>query len=241
MKSRLLRISSKDRATTSKSKYDINFITNDNDLHQAYRVELKSAIIPNTQYNITSRDNKIDYKIDGVLSSYTLEPGFYSLNDVVTKLNADVALDFSIVQYVSKLEVTDAAALTDFTIEDSSLLRLLGFDDFTNTTLKGIKIRASNFPNLYGLRHIYIGSNVLSNNLSMVTSEKEKYNVFCDIPVKVQHGQIQTEDNNRDTLDFVDFHFKKNISNIDIKLLDENFTPIDLNGAEWVLLFKVYF
>ena len=66
--SRLLRISSKDKSPESPSKYQITYKTNDNDLHQIRRVVLKSAIIPNSQYNIHHNNNTFVF-IEGALSA----------------------------------------------------------------------------------------------------------------------------------------------------------------------------
>jgi hypothetical protein len=55
--SRLVRISSKDRSSTSNSQYDIIYDTNDYDMQLIRKVVLKSAIIPNTQYNVNIYNN----------------------------------------------------------------------------------------------------------------------------------------------------------------------------------------
>ena len=96
-------------------------------------------------------------------------------------------------------------------------------------------------PDLVGLKHIYVSSNALSNNVSLIENNKKRINIFCDIPITVDFGKFQIEDNDANTLDYTDFHSRKNISTIDIKLMNELNETLDLNGLDWVLVFRVYF
>ena len=97
-----------------------------------------------------------------------------------------------------------------------------------------------NLPNLSGLNHIYISSQSLSNHTQMITHDKKKQNVFADITVKVCSGQTQYTDEDTNSLDYVVFHSHKNISKLDIKLMDEHNHEINLNGRDWTLVFRVY-
>ena len=81
---------------------------------------------------------------------------------------------------------------------------------------------------------------MLSNHTQMITHDKNKQNVFADITMKVCFGQTQYTDEDSNSLDYVIFHGHKNISRIDIKLLDEHNNELDLNGGEWTLIFRVY-
>ena len=75
----------------------------------------------------------------------------------------------------------------------------------------------------------------------MITSDSRKQNVFCNVPIDLPYGFAKTlEEDSNDTLDFTVFHSHKNISSINIALLDERNNILDLNGAEWVLIFRVY-
>jgi len=104
--SRLLRISSKNRATSSKSKYEIIFNTNDNDLHQIKRIALKSAIFPNTQYNVNSNNNlfHLPNTLSGV-SDFTIPVGQYTTTTLITALQTAVA-GLTVVQDATTLKLT---------------------------------------------------------------------------------------------------------------------------------------
>ena len=101
--SRLLRISSKDRADTSRSRYNIDFRTNDNELHQISRIVLKSIVVPNTQYNINLHTNTLYLPTSlSEVTKYTIKPGQYKTNDLITELkkvvNDTVGGGFNITQ-----------------------------------------------------------------------------------------------------------------------------------------------
>ena len=85
--SRLLRISSKDRSSQSPSQYNIDFNTNDNDLHQIKRITLKSVVIPNTQYNITQHNNVLYLPTTLTdATHYEISVGQYTTVELITTL-----------------------------------------------------------------------------------------------------------------------------------------------------------
>jgi len=74
----------------------------------------------------------------------------------------------------------------------------------------------------------------------MLSNDKQKQNVLCNVPVTIPFGGTVSLEEDDSTLDFSVFHGKKNISTVDIKLLDEDNNVLDLNGLDWVLIFRVY-
>lgn len=241
MPTRLLRISSKDRAIQSSSKYDFTFPTNDYDLHQVNQIMLKSAIIPNTQYNINTNNNSFVYRIAGVLQTPIVFPvGQYELDSFIVGFNElSTVIGMTLVQntLTKKLQFTTTTAIEYLTIELNPIARVLGI----HTTSDGdvLTHNADGLPDLIGLRHLYISSSALSNNTSMITEDKQKINVFADIPIDVPFGGLQIVDNNSRTLDYSYFNSHKNISSIDIKLLDEYNNLVDLNGHDFILVLHI--
>lgn len=243
---RLLRVSSKDRAVDSASKYKINFSTNDTDLHQVRQIKLKSAIIPNTMYNINQYNNIFRYKIAGVFGTdVVLTIGQYTLTDLMDSLAAQILADTTIVVGIAENQRTRKLSFTTATdieflskAQGNPLGDVLGI--YTGSGADTALFFADGLPNLMGLRHVYIGSNAMSNNTSMITNDKQKINIFSDIPIDVPFGGLQTYVGDTSTLHYVDFASKKNISSIDITLVDENQNILELNGQDFVLVFAVY-
>ena len=149
--SRLLRISSKDRADTSRSRYNIDFRTNDNELHQISRIVLKSIVVPNTQYNINLHTNTLYLPTSlSEVTKYTIKPGQYKTN-----VNDTVGGGFNITQdpisFLLTLSVT--AGTMDIYKENNPMAFILGIE----TEHKATNIyECEKLPNLSGLNHIYI-------------------------------------------------------------------------------------
>lgn len=247
--SRLLRISSKNRSVDSINPYSIVFTTNDNDLHQIKHIVLKSAIIPNTQYNINSNNNIFTYKRGAVLQTLTIPPLQYNINEFIIAFNLVAAADNLVLSLVGdRLGIADTNT-TDFTIlpfvtdspESNALGDVMGINiEQTGNVGNAYTLVMDGLPDFSGLQNVYISSQALSNHTPMIGNDKQKQNVFCNIPITVEFGGIQVHDENRDSLDYSIFHSRKNISSIDIRLLNEDDTEVDLNGNDWVLIFRVY-
>lgn len=246
---RLLRISSKDKALHSSGRYKLVFPTNDSDLHQAKIIMLKSAIIPNSQYNVHTNNNTFTYSIGNFVQQYsvTVPAGQYTINALISELIAQLGahplapLTMTITQdaITGKLSWLSNISIKWLNKDDGSPLgQLMGIH--ISTPIDSDTHDSSGLHNLSGLRHVYISSNALSNNTSMITDDKQKFSIFADIPITVAYGGFQVVDNDKSTLDYIDFSCRKNISSIDIELLDEHNDTLDLNGHDFILVFAVY-
>lgn len=269
--SRLLRISSKDRTLESPSKYQITFKTNDNDLHQIKRVVLKSAIIPNSQYNIHKYNNTFyfnqpvsqnnsDEVTDGVVNEqasieiisggvtedekdeevgrYIIPVGQYTISMLISTLeNTIPGLTITQSPLTKKLTLTYSSPFSVIVNDKNPLARVLGItEDIENVSTYSCK----SLPDLSGLENIYIASQTLSNHSAMICNDKQKQSVFCSVGINVPFGQTMILEEDSISLDYTDFYAPRNISTIDITLLDENNNVLDLNGLDWVLTFRVY-
>tara|TARA_R110002096_G_scaffold75982_1_gene179478 strand:+ start:85 stop:822 length:738 start_codon:yes stop_codon:yes gene_type:complete len=238
--SRLLKISSKDRSEESPSKYQIVYRTNDTDLHQIKKVALKSAIIPNNQYNINANNNLFNFPntLGGPL--YTVPVGQYTTTTLIADLNAQIT-GLTITQSTLTQKLTFTMAGGTFDIISDPVLNPIAYVLGLETDASTVALYTSDsFPDLSGLQNIYIASQTLSNHTSMITSNKLKQNVFCNVGISVPFGGTMILEEDDSTLDFSVFHSHKNISSIDITLLDERNNVLDLNGADWQLIFRVY-
>ena len=232
--SRLLRISSKDRSLESPSKYQITYKTNDNDLHQIKRVVLKSAIIPNSQYNIHQYNNT--FYFDG--EPYIIPVGQYTITMLISTLaNTIPGLAISQSPLTKKLTLTYGSPFSVLVNDENPLARVLGItEDVEDVSTYSCKA----LPDLSGLENIYIASQTLSNHSAMICNDKQKQSIFCSVGVNVPFGQTMILEEDSVSLDYTDFYGPRNISTIDISLLDENNNVLDLNGLDWVLTFRVY-
>jgi hypothetical protein len=173
--------------------------------------------------------------------------GQYDINDLIaeltTQIDAIIAPEtVSITQsaLTQKLTFTlSAGTLILYNEDDGNPMGgILGINQTSSPA--AISQTADSLTSLEGLKNVYIASQALSNHTAMITRDKAKQNIFCNIPIRATFGSISTIEENETTLDYTNFHNKKNISSIDIKLLDENNNVLDLNGSDWVLIFRVY-
>ena len=277
--SRLLRISSKDKSPESPSKYQITYKTNDNDLHQIKRVVLKSAIIPNSQYNIHHNNNTLVF-IEGALSAVevTVPPNNWdevtdgvvgnelaNIDIISGELPADsgetnkyiipvgqytiTMLIATLENTISGLKITQSPLTKKLTLtygspfsmpaneEINPMAKVLGITE----DLDGVSTYScKSLPDLSGLENVYIASQTLSNHSAMICNDKQKQSIFCSVGINVSFGQTMILEEDTTSLDYTEFYGARNISTIDITLLDENNNVLDFNGLDWVLTFRVY-
>jgi hypothetical protein len=245
--SRLLRISSKDRSPNSKSQYDIIYDTNDNDLHQIKKILLKSAIIPNTQYNVNTYNDEFKFEYNGGDLTFTIPQGQYDVNDLIAELTSQIdalitpqTISINQTALTQKLTFTlSAGTMKLYNEEDgNSMGGILGIN--VSSSVASISQTADSLTSMEGLKNVYISSKTLSNHSAMIDTDKSKQNIFCDVPIRAPFGSIATLEEDENSMDYTVFHTKKNISSIDVTLLDENNNVLDLNGSDWVLIFRVY-
>ncbi len=104
-------------------------------------IELTSAIIPQTSYNITTRNNVIVFRdaTSGPWKSVTITPGFYSITTLRTTLKTQMeaispAITYTIVELVdqSKIQITTDQMTLELNVSESSILETLGFTSSSN-------------------------------------------------------------------------------------------------------------
>lgn len=241
--SKFLRVTSRDRSSKSNSQYDILFTTRDVDLHQIKRVELKTAIIPNTQYNVNINNNTWNFinSANGG-TNYTIPVGQYTVTSLITELESQVpGLTVTQSTLTDKLSFTMSSGT--FTMESDRTINKMAEVLGVSTTVAGASGTevCDSLPNLTGLTNVYIASSALSSGASMIASENDKTSIFCSVPITVPYGSTQVHDESgSDTHDYTSFPAHKNISNIDIQLLDDKGFEVDLNGLEYEFIFRVY-
>jgi hypothetical protein len=210
---------------------------------------LKAAYVPNTQYNINIYNNVLAMT-GSIIGAYTLTVpvGQYTTTDLLTYINAQVQLasaTFLLSQSTVNQRLTWAAPGEVFTITPgapNTISKALGvLEPFTFGG--GSPIENPFLPDLGGVKHVYIGSRALSNTSCCVVTNpsQQQQNIMADIPITVPWGTTQVENtNNSNSLDYMDYHSYKNISAMDIELTDEDRNPLRLNGADYVLMFRVW-
>ncbi len=106
-------------------------------------IELTSAIIPQTSYNITTRNDTIVFRdaTSGPWKTVTITPGFYTITTLRTTLKTQMeaispSITYTIVELVdkSKIQITTDQMTLQLNVAESSILETLGFTQTTNYT-----------------------------------------------------------------------------------------------------------
>lgn len=224
------------------------FVSSDTDLGQVHRVHLKSFVLPNTEYNLNSKTNKVIITSADMLTVGAIPQGQYNITQFLDalKIVLDVAAapnTFTITQstLTKKLIFTKSAG-AEFTVGlESPVARLIGQHKLKTSI--GLTLETNSIPDLSGLRMAVISSYTLGRFMISegdTAAESVKNTVLGALPMTASFGGILKYESDESTLNATYFNGYKNISNFDITLVDSDGEVIELNGAEWIISLEVH-
>ena len=251
-KSRLIYISSDNRIQNGGASTTTNYTIDlgaSSMLHKVSRVTLKSCSFVNAAYNVRAGVNDIiKWNHNAIDYQATIQAGFYNTTVLrgVLKTEMDLAMagagvTVTITQnpITGKLEFAWSVAggfIYDFA-GGSTISPEIGFITLQVGSNPSV---ADKQPSLEGLTHAFLHSSVLAP-ANMVYSNQDLKSTVVDVPVTVPYGftnhyepyDSETASRNYDTP-------------TDIRLITISFeggdgSPLDINGFETELVFKVYF
>ena len=219
---------------TSGTNDDCVFHLNENELHESHHVMLKDVIIPNTLYNIELKNNTLDYDINGVAKSVNIPVGNYSLTDLIISLNtAQADITFTENTFLKKLNVSSGTI--SFIKTSSTIKKVIGL---TIQNTPSISYVLDNFYNLNRTNYIHIISNLAEPD-ALISSNNKKYAVIASIPVLYAFGFILNQTEDRQTQDNSNHNSNLNLSSISMRLVDDDFNPLSLNGSDWSISLSI--
>jgi hypothetical protein len=229
----ILLLNSKDRSSGTSD--DAIYHMNESELHECTYVALKDVVIPNTIYNIFSENNKLDYNINGIPKQITIPEGFYDTFSLITKLNTlQPDIVFANNATTRKFDITSTNP--SFLLISSTIANVIGL---TATGTPSTSYSCDKFYNLNRTNYIHIISSKLAESDNLFCSNNKRYSVIASIPVLYGFGFILNLQENKDTADDNRLISHVNLSTIDLKLVDDNFKPVSLNGSNWSISFSV--
>lgn len=242
--SRLLRINSQHASVNNDEKYNCIYHIKERQLQDAKAVLLKSAKIPNTQYNVNSNNNTWVFpntRNGGTI--YTIPVGQYTINSLISELESLVD-GLTITQDSITFKLTISMSTGTFDIIADKNTNPFGYfvlGGKTEILGSGGPVVLDSIPDLTGLKTVYLISNSLAPFGCMCTSERMMKSIFCSIPINAEYGEYELhEEHSALTLDFTRFA-SRNINSIDITLVDsQTMRPVELNGLDYELVFRVY-
>ncbi len=186
------------------------------------------AQIPVSFTNVNTNNNTFVYKIGSTITSVSLAVGNYTANTLRDALNTLLSgvFTFSYDSIKNKYTITHASG--DFTLESNTgLLRVLGFT-IQNHISNSSVITSDSVVDLSGLGGIFIQTNYLTS--SQDSKSKNYTSILQKIPINQQGNGVVFFTNKTGYKTQI---FEKNISEIHIKLLDEDQNLLNMQNARW--------
>ena len=195
-----------------------------------------SCLIPYSFYNINSSNNTLFYSVGGGDSNrLTIPIGNYNVNSLLSVLKTNISSAFTITYDNIKNKFTFTHTTNDFMFMSSSTcLQILGFNNNITILSTSLSLTSVNCVNVYNIRSIQVNSNLITYNINKV--QKNNFCILCSVPITCTPFSL-IEYINR--TNFKTNLFLNKISNIKIKLTDDNGNLIDLNGCHYSLTLQL--
>lgn len=194
-----------------------------------------SCLIPYSFYNINNRNNVLQYSFDGItINTLSIPIGNYNVNSLLSVLKSNlVAFTITYNNITNKFTFTHPTNNFMF-MSSSTCLQILGFNN--NETISSVifSLTSVNCVNVYTIRTVQVNSNLITYNINKV--QKNNFCILCSVPITCTPFSL-IEYINR--TNFKTNLFLNRISNIKIKLTDDNGNLIDLNGCHYSLTLQL--
>ena len=203
------------------------------DGHHIY-LSLQNANIPYSFYSITTIDNTFQWQVGINSFSYNVEPGNYTVYQLITLLKTQMGVTFTITynSITSKLLFTNT--INNFTILASTINHILGFSKTTNTTSVSLSLTARDVVNLNQIRALNIEINYPTYNVNI--AQPYNQNILATIPVYVAPFSIITYTNPNN---FRTNLYVNKLEQINIRILDNQGNLVNLNGINYQITLQL--
>ena len=205
--------------------------------HRKIFCSVQTAMIPYSFYNISSINNTLKYTVNGGgVQTLTITEGNYNVNTLITEITTGIpALTITYNSKTNKL--TFSHSTYDFTFEsNSTCFEVLGFTDDTTYSSTSQVLTSTISINLFTIRNVYVTSdNFQINNINNSTPNKS--NILCSIPVDSSHHSMISYSNIYNVRNMI--YNVHNLTNLHVKLTDQDDDVLDLNGVHWSLTLEL--
>ena len=210
---------------------------------------VKQAVIPFSWYNVNETNNVLDITIDNIRPYTVVIPfGNYNINQLIAYLHSQFLLfvandkDLIITYSTQTNKLTFTHHHHNFLLESfSSCFELLGFnekEEYNSTNIAGTNthiLNSVNGVNLFVVRQVYIASdNFILNNIN--ASNPNDTNILASVSVTGNPNSIIHYENTT-TRHLI--HHLNNVTNLNIKLLDQDGDLLNLNGVNWSITLEL--
>ena len=254
----LVKVSSEDRDPESISSSD--FIVSYNNapcMANINRLAIKNIIVPNVFYNINNTgynrfntgNNELFIKniTTNVPFSIGINPGNYTISQLITEINtllsaSGAGLSVTEDAVTKKLKFTSSGDLFAYSTDNmGGYLGMIKPPPFTG--LGVLVYTLEGFPNLSGVKEIYIGSQRMSDGSHMVIPFGSTLPIIAAVPITVGFGEFETYISPNIELDeivFPSYSAGSNLRTIDIQIRDNFGNILDTGNLPTTITFKSF-
>ena len=220
-----------------------NFVYNTNrTYYNPKKLSLISAIICNSQYIINSNNNQFNLTYSCTLYTATITQSNYTPTSLATALqtalnNLSIGT-FTVTANTNTMQFTITSTNSVvFNFSKNTLLsQLLGFPTTDSTSVT--TITSTNAYTINTTRYYKIYINELNNNYD--TNINNSFNYIILNNVNSGEYLYLTDINNVNNTHEINIR-NINLNTLNIKLYDEWDNLVELNGIDYILIFKIYY
>lgn len=251
--SSFVRISSHDRVSGSSSHFSISTRSNETSLREVRAVQVLSALIPNTFYNIPKYWNRFEYShtTSPATGPYTesvlfIDPGSYTIQDLCTALATQMTADLgSTVQitFDSNGVVTIAGSGIYIRLTSGHERKVnpvayyLGFQKTTGYSPTHV---ADSLPALGNPDTVYIHCPSLSVS-SVYDFSDAAPDCILAVPNTAEYGDVMHYQSSDVLSNLMEFAAPRYMSEMTFTLRDKWNEILDTNGADWTITMKIFY
>ena len=195
------------------------------------------AVIPYSMYNIDSTNNLLSYSVNGGISTNLyITAGNYTSSQLVAFMNSQMT-NF-VVTYSS---ITNTFSWTHSTYNfifntNSTCFDLIGFSLTSNLSSSSRTITSPYCVNMARFQCICIGSNVQTSSMNLNPNQSNCRSIIASIPLDNQpFSSIIYKNENQFKVNL----YSNNLTNINIKLMDQDGNMLNLNGKYFSLTLQL--
>jgi len=193
-------------------------------------ITVVQASIPYTFYNTSTSNNRFDYSINSVQYHLTIPIGNYNSFQLIAWINANTQLTATYDIISNKFTFANPTSPFSF-LATSTCLDQLGF---SGVFLPALSLTSDKCVNLLSTSCICLHSNLLTGNYTI--NDKNDNTILISIPVDSPPYSMITFSNTKGARSCL---YTNTISFVNIRLLDQNNQPIDLNGCHFSLTINI--
>ena len=228
----------------SNSMYTLPIIEINKD-EKAY-ICIKSAVIPNSFYNINNTNNKLNFVLDDDNYTLYLTNANYNINTFRAHIY-DLLFNFDYgsgntnhkhwtITYNPKLnKITYVHQFHNFSfLSSSTCFEMMGFKNGITYTSNLMMLMSVICCNMFTVKNIYISSdNFILNNID--SNNHSQSNIICSVPVQGSSGSFLFYQDDQKHL----VHNINNLTTLTLKLTDEDGDLIDFNDIHYSLTLEI--